>query len=112
MVPLDRFDLQRHSLYFDGRQAAPCNGLSLPARRISQITGAAMGGQRSVGGWGYDDAAVSDDEAAGLAQLLAARFPGADLSRRAPADWRGVALPAPRLAPPGALGDVCTDEPV
>ena len=61
--------------------------------------------------WGDPAQAVEASDVEGLAQLLVAQFPDADLELQPPVDWRDVALPAPRITPPPALADIVTDDP-
>ncbi len=66
--------------------------------------------QRSATGWGYVGEGLPPEEAEAIGRLLAARFPGADLTPREPAP--APPLPAPRLAVPDTLADCCAqDEP-
>lgn len=61
---------------------------------------------RSATGWGYVEEGPSPAEVERAVGLLAARFPGADLSAEAPTS--PAALPAPRLTVPAALAPWCT----
>lgn len=64
---------------------------------------------RSASGWGYVDQGLRDDEVEGIARLLAARFPAADLRRDLPAE--PLLPPSSRLAVPAALADFCSTDP-
>ena len=63
---------------------------------------------RSASGWGYVGEGPSAGEVERAVGLLAARFPGADLSVEAP--MAPPVLPAPRLTVPAALASFCTLE--
>ena len=60
--------------------------------------------------WGDPDAALPADTADGVAQLLADRFPRADLTPEPPADWHDVAVSPPIAPLPDALGEICATD--
>jgi alkyldihydroxyacetonephosphate synthase len=80
----------------------------LDARRIGRDDGA-VGRRRSWWGWGYEDAAVSDEDAAHLGKLLGPRF-GLDGTRRHPPPVEELELAPPRLTAPAPLAGMCTGD--
>jgi len=67
--------------------------------------------RRSWWGWGWEDQALSPEQAGNLAAALATR-PGFEGVSPAPAPrLEDVELPAPRLAPPDALAPFCSTDP-
>jgi alkyldihydroxyacetonephosphate synthase len=66
--------------------------------------------RRSWWGWGYEDEALTDDQAGRLAAGLSERF-GRPLSVRPAPRLADVDLPAPRVRPPAALAATCLDDP-
>jgi alkyldihydroxyacetonephosphate synthase len=71
-----------------------------------------MARRRSHWAWGYADEEPKAGEAAGLAELMAGATgfePAGDLED--PVPLAAVRLPAPRIAPPAALAEICTTEP-
>ena len=53
--------------------------------------------------WGDPAQTPGEQEINGLAELLAARFPAADVTYRPPIDWQTVRVPAPRTRIPDSL---------
>jgi alkyldihydroxyacetonephosphate synthase len=78
--------------------------LSAEMRRDEGNTVAA---QRSPWGWGWAEQHVDAAELAGLGQLVAARFPDAELRAHDAVPLTDVSLPAPRLQAPAALASIC-----
>ena len=66
--------------------------------------------RRSFWGWGLEDAGPNEEQAAGIARTLAARFE-APLELAPAPRIEDVSLPAPRIQPPDALAPLCSDEP-
>jgi alkyldihydroxyacetonephosphate synthase len=64
---------------------------------------------RSWWGWGYEDEALDDSQAAGLQRALSKRFQ-TDLPLRPPPTLDDIELPASRIAPPPLLAASCTTE--
>lgn len=62
---------------------------------------------RSWWGWGYEDEALDDAQAASLRTALSRRF-GAELPLRPPPQLNDLALPAPRVSAPKTLAALCT----
>jgi alkyldihydroxyacetonephosphate synthase len=67
--------------------------------------------QRRFWGWGLEGAGPSPDQIAGIARALGARFPGAELRSRPPPVLEEIVLPAPRVAPPPVLANLCSSAP-
>ncbi|HKE12578.1 MAG TPA: FAD-binding oxidoreductase, partial [Myxococcota bacterium] len=67
--------------------------------------------QRRFWGWGLEGAGPSPDQIAGIARGLGARFPGAELRSRPPPTLEEIVLPAPRVASPPALAQLCSSAP-
>ncbi len=70
------------------------------------------GARRKFWGWGLEGGGPTPEQVDGIARTLAARFPGAELVRRAPPTEAELALPAPRVAPPAGLAALCSAAPV
>ena len=96
-------------------------GLSLPwARRWSarcppwraQIDSAVVEGRRrNHWGWGYEDQRFSPAEVRAAAGGLAAHLGlGEAVEVEDPVPLEAVALPAPRIAPPPALAEICAND--
>jgi alkyldihydroxyacetonephosphate synthase len=67
------------------------------------------GTERSWWGWGTEAAQLTVTESTELVDRVALLLPEHDLSDHAPPDPRGLGVPAPRVAPPAALADLCSD---
>jgi alkyldihydroxyacetonephosphate synthase len=67
--------------------------------------------RRTFWGWGLEGAGPSPDQIAGIGRGLGARFPGAELRSRPPPTLEEIVLPAPRVAPPPALANLCSSAP-
>ena len=67
------------------------------------------GRRRSWWGWGWEDGALSDDQAAKLARALGTRF-GTEMTVAAPPTLASLDLPAARIAPPSSLADRCSTD--
>jgi len=65
--------------------------------------------RRSWWGWGWEDAAVGEREAAGLARTMAGF--GFEPEDHAPPAIADLELRAPRVAPPPALASLCSTDP-
>ena len=70
-----------------------------------------MSGHRKFWGWGVDEADLTPEEVNGLGKLLSARFGLDGLEATAPPRIDEIDLPAPRVKPPDALAEICTDDP-
>lgn len=70
-----------------------------------------MSEQRSWWGWGTPADAVRGDELEALLGRVAGLLPGAELTDHPPPDIAALGLPAPRVAPPGPLSALCSDDP-
>lgn len=67
---------------------------------------------RKFWGWGVEGAGPSPEQCEGIAKTLAARL-GADLEPAlAPPRIEELELPAPRVAPPDSLADLCSADPL
>ncbi len=66
--------------------------------------------RRSWWGWGAEDAGLTDAETDGLAALLGEQF-GLDGRRQQAPDPQTLALPPPRVAVPGPLAALASDDP-
>ena len=64
---------------------------------------------RSWWGWGWEDEALSPDTVRKLGAAIGPRFGWTDLEVRTPPDLTSLQLRPPRVAPPTALGSVCSD---
>lgn len=67
---------------------------------------------RSWWGWGTDDGRLSRAEADDLVARVSTLLPGQDLTVHAAPDPRALRVPGPRVAPPAALAELCSDDPV
>jgi alkyldihydroxyacetonephosphate synthase len=65
--------------------------------------------RRSWWGWGWEDEALTPDQAANLAAAVSARL-GAEVDVAPPPDLARVDLPPPRFAPPDALARICSTD--
>lgn len=65
--------------------------------------------RRNWWGWGYDDAAMTDDQVRSLAGAVSARL-GTAVDPAPPPSLDAVDLPAPRVEPPAALADRCRSD--
>ena len=69
-----------------------------------------MSGKRSFWGWGWEDGGPDERQGAGIARTISERFGVA--TGLAPAPRIGdLSLAEPRVAPPAALGSICSAEP-
>src|SRR5438067_7043592 len=67
--------------------------------------------RRSWWGWGWEDEALTPDQAANLASAVSARL-GVKATVADPPALNDIELPKPRFAPPdGALADICSTDP-
>ena len=66
--------------------------------------------ERSWWGWGFEDAVLSDDRTARLAEETARRFEVPDLQVRPVPTIADLELRAPRLEAPSALAGICTTD--
>jgi alkyldihydroxyacetonephosphate synthase len=66
--------------------------------------------RRKFWGWGVEGAGPNEDQIRGIAATLSARF-DVELKPTPPPRIEDVTLPAPRLAPPAALAEICSSEP-
>jgi alkyldihydroxyacetonephosphate synthase len=76
------------------------------------VTAPAPGAARRFWGWGREGGGPSADQQRGIAQALAARFGLDDVRIAEPPRIEELRLPAPRLAPPGALAGICSTAPL
>jgi alkyldihydroxyacetonephosphate synthase len=67
--------------------------------------------RRAGSGWGFAGEEPTRAEVDGIAAVLRARFPDADLTEVAPVEPDDAAVPAPRLAVPAALAAICRTDP-
>jgi len=67
---------------------------------------------RKFWGWGREGEGPSEEQAAGVLRTLAGHFGGEDLELAPAPRIEDVTLPEPRLAPPEALAEICTREPL
>jgi alkyldihydroxyacetonephosphate synthase len=67
--------------------------------------------QRKFWGWGLEGAGPSEEQAQGVARVLSERF-GVPLAPQAPPRVEELALRAPRVRPPPALAELCSDAPL
>jgi alkyldihydroxyacetonephosphate synthase len=67
--------------------------------------------RRKFWGWGREGEGPSEEQAAGIARALAARFGRGDIALAPVPRIEEVALPAPRVAPPAVLAEVCSASP-
>ena len=67
------------------------------------------GRRRSWWGWGWEDEALTDDQAGKLAGAMAARF-GTEIRVADAARLADVHLPTPRVAPPSSLERLCSTD--
>jgi alkyldihydroxyacetonephosphate synthase len=67
---------------------------------------------RSWWGWGWEDEALTDAQAERLGAAVAARLGASVGPLRPPPALDDIALPAPRIEPPGALARLFSTEPV
>ena len=76
-------------------------------------TGSAESGRRrrSWWGWGWEDQALTPEQADNLAQAVAARLGTGEVDVQQPPDLRAIDLPAPRFQPPPALAHLCSTDP-
>jgi len=70
-----------------------------------------MKARRKFWGWGREGEGPSAEQAEGIAKLLSAGFGGVALERRDPPRIEDLELPAPRIAPPASLEEICSSEP-
>ncbi len=68
-----------------------------------------MAGRRRFWGWGLEEAGPTPEQMRGLARVLGERF-GMALEPQAPPRLDEIALPGPRVTPPGALAPICSDQ--
>jgi alkyldihydroxyacetonephosphate synthase len=66
--------------------------------------------RRKHWGWGYEDEQPSPDELRGAAGFLVQRLGFGSTEPEPPVPLSQVSLPAPRLAPPAALADICVSD--
>jgi len=66
--------------------------------------------RRKFWGWGVEGAGPSEEQARGVARVLAERF-GVALEPAAPPRIEELTLRAPRVRPPGPLAALCSDDP-
>ncbi len=66
--------------------------------------------RRKFWGWGLEGEGPSAEQQEAIAKTLSQRF-GVELEPIAPPKLEELSLPAPRLAPPPALRDLCSDAP-
>ena len=64
--------------------------------------------RRSWWGWGWQDEALSSEQASRLGAAVAARFGIADLSPRPAPSLGSLDMPPSRLTPPPALAEICS----
>jgi alkyldihydroxyacetonephosphate synthase len=64
---------------------------------------------RSWWGWGYEDAAMTDEQVESLGKAVAARL-GTEVEVRAAPTLDDIELRAPRIEPPPALASLCTTD--
>jgi alkyldihydroxyacetonephosphate synthase len=67
---------------------------------------------RSWWGWGTDAAQLTAAETTELVERVTLLLPGHDLTDHRPPDPRALDVPAPRVAPPSALADLCSADAV
>jgi alkyldihydroxyacetonephosphate synthase len=67
--------------------------------------------RRKFWGWGYEGEGPTTEQQEKIAALLAARFGIATPPVQAPPRIEDVTLPAPRVAPPPALAELCSSAP-
>jgi len=67
--------------------------------------------KRKFWGWGIEGEGPSAEQAEGVAKLLSAGFGGVALERRDPPRIEDIELPAPRIAPPESLAEICSSDP-
>ena len=67
---------------------------------------------RKFWGWGREGEGPNEEQAAGVAATLAGHFGLKGLELAPPPRIEDVELPAPRIAPPATLADLCTLEPL
>lgn len=65
--------------------------------------------RRKFWGWGLEGQGPNEEQATGIARTLAERF-GADLTLRPEPRLEDLTLPPPRVKPPAALVEICTDD--
>lgn len=67
--------------------------------------------RRSWWGWGWEDEALTHEQADSLASAVAGRLDLRDVKVAAPPSLDEVTLPVPRLSPPAALDHLCSSSP-
>ncbi len=67
--------------------------------------------RRSFFGWGLEGAGPNDEQVAGIARMLAVRFPGHSFAPSPAPRLDEIVLRAPRIAPPAGLDALCSREP-
>ena len=67
--------------------------------------------RRSWWGWGWEDEALTPEQAENLASAVAARLDLRDVKPAPAPSLDDVTLPVPRLAPPASLAHVCSSSP-
>ncbi|MDQ3293151.1 MAG: FAD-binding oxidoreductase, partial [Actinomycetota bacterium] len=65
--------------------------------------------RRNWWGWGYDDAAMTDEQVASLGRAVADRL-GTEVTPAPAPRLEDVSLPACRIDPPAALAPLCRDD--
>ena len=70
-----------------------------------------MEARRKFWGWGIEGEGPGAEQAEGVAKLLSAGFGGVALERRDPPRIEDISLPAPRMAPPASLAEICSSDP-
>jgi alkyldihydroxyacetonephosphate synthase len=68
------------------------------------------GRRRNHWGWGYEDQRFSPTEVRAAAGGLAGHLGLGDAEVEEPVALEAAALPAPRVGPPGALGEICSSD--
>jgi len=68
--------------------------------------------RRKFWGWGYEDAGPDEDQAVRIAQRVAEHLGVGDLDFVPAPRIEDVKLPAPRIAPPSSLEDLCSTAPI
>jgi alkyldihydroxyacetonephosphate synthase len=77
---------------------------------LTDPTHAADSHTRSWQGWGWEESAVTDEQAGRLAAALAGRFGIDTPTPEAPVALEDLDLPAPRVAPPDVLAHLCSTD--
>ncbi|MCH8844989.1 MAG: FAD-binding oxidoreductase [SAR324 cluster bacterium] len=68
-------------------------------------------GTRKFWGWGVVESDLTAEETGQLAKVLSSRFGGAELTPRPAPRVEDLDLRAPRVKPPSALAEICSDDP-